>query len=505
MQAPPPDSTPVFPPTADPGKDGAPIKPRKRRRRGLIWSLAVVIGLIVVATGGVFYANHYYSDKAAPGATLAGLEVTGQTSRQLEETAKSLVSGMKFTFVEEGTELEGGAGELGVSADPAAVAKAVIAAGADQPLWHRLNPWTVKPVPIKASIDQDQLREFLDAKFITEAETTSDASVVYDPEAVSFEVVPAVTGFRTEVEPAADAIAAYLADTSAPAEVRIGKVEDPPAIDDAAAQQAADAATAGLTRAITFDNGKDGYSKRTYQLPVASIGGWTRFTPDSESGVIAVSYDEAAIAEELPALLADKVAIPSRKAIEMEYPDSDKLIGTVQWGLDGYKMADPAQVIAEVTAALNEGSDADIAVPLETEPFETERTKPPTNYDEPDGAHWIDVNKSTFLATLYAGSTQVGQYVISTGRPGHDTPSGTFYVYLKYEDQIMRGPASDPYESPPQWVSYFSGGVAFHSAPWNEPGNWQRRVSHGCVNMKTRDAKVVFDFAPIGTKVVVHD
>ncbi|MDR2565723.1 MAG: L,D-transpeptidase/peptidoglycan binding protein [Bifidobacteriaceae bacterium] len=483
--------------------EGAGAKPR-RRHRTLKWSLAAVFVLAVAATGGVVYANHYYSDKAVPGVTLAGLPVAGQTAAELERTAANLVGGMRFTFTAAGDTLTGNAEELGVHADPKAIAGEVLAAAKGQPLWRKLNPWTDKALPVKAQVDQEALRQFLDAGFIAEDQATTDAAVAYDPETASFAVVPSFTGLRTEVEPAVEAIQAHLADTAAPAKVEVKTVPDPPAIDDAAAQAAVDAATAGLGRVITFDNGQSGVKARSYQLPAASIGAWTTFTADPAQGVIEVGYDADKVATELPGLLAEQVAIPSRKHVVMTYPDSDREIGVVQWGLNGLRMADPAPVIQEVAAALAEGRDAAVTVPLETDPFETERVKPPTNYDEPNGAHWIDVNKSTFIATLYAGSTPVGSYVISTGKPGHDTPSGTFYVYLKYEHQVMRGPASDPYESPTDWVSYFSGGVAFHSAPWNEPNNWQRRVSHGCVNMKTRDAKVVYDFAPIGTKVVVH-
>jgi hypothetical protein len=477
----------------------------KRRHRALKWSLAAVFVLVAGAAGGVVYANHYYSDKALPGATLAGLPVAGQTEAELEQTAAKLVGDMKFTFTAAGATLTGNAEQLGVAADPKAVAGQVLATAKGQPLWRKLNPWTEKPVPVTAEVDEQALRQFLDAAFIAEDQETTDAAVAYDPETASFTVVPSFTGLRSEIRNAVEAIEAHLADTTAPAQVEIVKVADPPAIDDAAAQAAVEAAVAGLERVVTFDNGQDGVRSRTYQLPAASIATWTVFTPDQAAGTIEVGYDSDKIAAELPGLLADKVAIASRKQIVMTYPDSDQEIGVAQWGLNGLRMADPEPVIGEVTAALAEGRDVAVTVPLETDPFETEKVKPPSNYDEPDGAAWIDVNKSTFIATLYAGTTPVGSYVISIGKPGHDTPSGTFYVYLKYEHQVMRGPASDPYESPTNWVSYFTGGVAFHSAPWNEPNNWQRRVSHGCVNMKTRDAKVVFDFAPIGTKVVVHD
>ncbi|MDR2378948.1 MAG: L,D-transpeptidase, partial [Bifidobacteriaceae bacterium] len=483
----------------------------RRRHRALKWSLAVCLALVAAAGGAVAYADHYFADRAAPGATLAGLDVAGQTESELRKTAAALVAGLRFTFTADGetlsndAKLTGDASQLGVTVDPKAVAADVLSAAKDQPLWRKLNPWTDKPVAVKAEFNAQTVRQFLDAEFISEAQTTSDAAVAFDPEAVAFSVVPAVVGLKTEAEPAIEAMRAHLADTAAPTEVAVKAAPDPPKIDDAAAGAAAAQATEALGRVIGFDNGQDGVRARTYQLPAAVIGGWVAFTPDPARGVIDVSFDQALIAAELPGLLADKVAIAAREHIVMTYPDSDTQIGVVQWGLNGLRMADPAPVAVEVAAALAQGRDAQITVPLETDPFETKQVKPPTNYDEPDGAHWIDVDKSSFTATLYAGTTEVGSYVISIGKPGHDTPSGTFYVYLKYDHQVMRGPASDPYESPTDWVSYFSGGVAFHSAPWNEPNNWRRRVSHGCVNMKTRDAKVVYDFAPIGTKVVVHD
>jgi lipoprotein-anchoring transpeptidase ErfK/SrfK len=53
-----------------------------------------------------------------------------------------------------------------------------------------------------------------------------------------------------------------------------------------------------------------------------------------------------------------------------------------------------------------------------------------------------------------------------------------------------------------RWDTYFDGGNAFHTAYWHN--NFGTPMSHGCINMREADAKVVYDFAPLGTKVVVH-
>ena len=70
----------------------------------------------------------------------------------------------------------------------------------------------------------------------------------------------------------------------------------------------------------------------------------------------------------------------------------------------------------------------------------------------------------------------------------------------------MRGENADGtnYEAPDvPWVTYFHRGYALHAAhrgalPSATPG----RI--GCVNLPVSVAKQVYDFAPLGTPVVVH-
>ena len=52
------------------------------------------------------------------------------------------------------------------------------------------------------------------------------------------------------------------------------------------------------------------------------------------------------------------------------------------------------------------------------------------------------------------------------------------------------------------WTMYFHGGYAIHGTYWHN--NFGRPMSHGCVNMKTPEAKILFQWAPKGTLVVVH-
>ena len=83
---------------------------------------------------------------------------------------------------------------------------------------------------------------------------------------------------------------------------------------------------------------------------------------------------------------------------------------------------------------------------------------------------------------------------VSTGAPGYDTPAGSYSIFRKEEMSW-----SVPFEVWLPWASYFVGGIAFHEYPDVPP----YPASHGCVRVPRYDAKLVYDFTPIGTPVAV--
>ena len=90
--------------------------------------------------------------------------------------------------------------------------------------------------------------------------------------------------------------------------------------------------------------------------------------------------------------------------------------------------------------------------------------------------------------------------VVSTGTRWYPTVKGRFRIYVKYRATRMRGPGYNLPNVP--WTMYFHGGYAIHGTYWHN--NFGRPMSHGCVNMKTPEAKWLFEWAPKGTLVVVH-
>ena len=83
----------------------------------------------------------------------------------------------------------------------------------------------------------------------------------------------------------------------------------------------------------------------------------------------------------------------------------------------------------------------------------------------------------------------------SSGAPGYTTPAGRFEVFRKERDSW-----SVPYQVWLPWASYFNAGIAFHGYPEVPP----HPASHGCVRVPEPEAEHVYDFARIGTTVIVR-
>ena len=115
-------------------------------------------------------------------------------------------------------------------------------------------------------------------------------------------------------------------------------------------------------------------------------------------------------------------------------------------------------------------------------------------------SRWIEVNVATQRLVAWEGPTPVYAVVVSTGTDSHPTQSGSFAVQSKYRTARMQGEDYDVPDVP--YTMYYSGGYAIHGAYWHR--RFGTPVSHGCVNVAVDHAKWLYDWAEVGTPVVVH-
>jgi hypothetical protein len=133
---------------------------------------------------------------------------------------------------------------------------------------------------------------------------------------------------------------------------------------------------------------------------------------------------------------------------------------------------------------------------------------PPKKY----GGRWVDVNLTHFYLVAYQDSIPVYGAIITAGRDGR-TPLGEFQVLRRVRNETMDSatvgiPEGDPdyyFLENVQYTQYFrSGGYAIHENYWSHPSSYGRFSSNGCVGLMEHDAKWLWDFTSIGSRVHVH-
>ena len=117
----------------------------------------------------------------------------------------------------------------------------------------------------------------------------------------------------------------------------------------------------------------------------------------------------------------------------------------------------------------------------------------------------IEIDLSGQRLWLHQKGKIIGEYVISSGRPGMATPAGTFKILSK-----IRLVWSARYRLYMPYSLNFYNGYFIHELPY-WPGGYREGenhlgipVSHGCVRLGIGAAAKVYGFADIGTKVVIH-
>ena len=99
------------------------------------------------------------------------------------------------------------------------------------------------------------------------------------------------------------------------------------------------------------------------------------------------------------------------------------------------------------------------------------------------------------------------EFDVITGQPGKETEAGKFSIFKKIEDST-----SKKYKAPMPYTMFFSkDGKAVHGTKWATLRSYLHAYvtesvgSMGCVGLTEDDARTLFEWAPIGTAIVILD
>lgn len=113
---------------------------------------------------------------------------------------------------------------------------------------------------------------------------------------------------------------------------------------------------------------------------------------------------------------------------------------------------------------------------------------------------------------VYRGNHLQASYPIAIGKPGWETPTGTFEVMQMQREPAWQNPLTGKIIPPgadnplgARWIGFWTDGrnfIGFHGTP--EEHSVGQAVSHGCLRMRKKDVLALYTQVSIGTPVTVQ-
>ena len=113
----------------------------------------------------------------------------------------------------------------------------------------------------------------------------------------------------------------------------------------------------------------------------------------------------------------------------------------------------------------------------------------------------VVASTATHFMNVYRNGSLFAHWPISTGRPGDNTPNGTYLTIDKGNPVLMKGPG---YRIKVPWSVRFTwSGDYLHDAFWSVGQQGFQNVSHGCVNMAPANAETYYKMEVPGDPVTI--
>lgn len=504
---------------SEPAALGGPSARRGGRRRLVLILLAVIAVIAVVLAGGALAYAKQFEGRALPGTTILGQDVAGQTPEEIAALVSDRAESVTVSVTAGEEQHEVYLADLGVTVDAAASGQAAV--DRDNSLGSVISSTWSGEHPVDPVVDVDEKAVSAYATSLVPEDRTDpvDAEVVFDEEEQSWTAVEGRNGQGVDPSTLVDEVTAQ-----APA-LESFDVEQPveeiaPAITTEEAEEVVGSIASLLEQPMSITSA-DG---EVHDVSAERRSGWLSVGPDESGQALSISVDEEGVREWV-STRAEQDTVEPKDGIE-QIDDEGEVVKVVSEKRDGVEITNVDAVADELIDSLKGTSPLEAAFESRTVESTTEQVKAPEEEDseesedadgedeappaEPTGEKWIDVDLSAKTVTAYVGDTPVwGPRPMVDGKPGNETVTGSYEIYLRYDKQDMTNEATYPeghekhyYNPDVPWVQYFHRGYGFHGAPWRSSFGYSG--SHGCINMPVHEAKWLYDWASMGTRVEVH-
>ncbi len=128
----------------------------------------------------------------------------------------------------------------------------------------------------------------------------------------------------------------------------------------------------------------------------------------------------------------------------------------------------------------------------------------PNKFGEDRLEKLIYVDLKTQTLTYFLGPYQVREILVSSGTKSRPTPAGEYSILKKLPSVHYKGTNYDYPNT--RWNMLFKyqkgGNLYIHGAYWHN--NFGKVMSHGCVNVSYADVEALYNWADLGTKIVIQ-
>ena len=486
--------------------------PKKRGRTLFFVLAAIAVVIALVATGGSFAYAKQFEGKALPGTTISGVDVTGKTAEEIRAIVEKNTGGVKVTVDAGGERTTVPLEEVGARIDVAKTVEKALSRESSIPSVVSAALSGTHDITPVVTVDEEKARAYAESLVPDNEVDPVDAEIVQDDDTKEFSVVESKAG--KGVDPA---VFVATVKKKAPELKNFTVKQEFTTIEPKLNTETAEATLDKLETMLKSSLVVKGPEDKTFEVKRKDRLNFVSIAPNEAGDHFEITVDEEKI-DGYVGKLTEKVARSKKDGVVEVAEDGSRT--EVSPGKDGIKVTNQKDISEKLTHALSTGEDLDVAMTTEVEKAEVKEKKvekAPVDLEKVPGelpsyapaeAHngekWIDINLADKTVTAYVGDKAVfGPVSVVDGGKGTETPTGEYEIWYRTEVQDMGCTPRYSYCSRNvKYNQFFHKGYALHSAPWRSSFGYSG--SHGCVNMRVKDAKWLFEWASLGTKVVSH-
>ena len=459
-----------------------------------------LIMLMLVVLGGCAYgaASYYFADRFFEGTWINGVNCSQMTASQVEDLFKQ-----KFQNYSIEVSARDQSPQTIAGAD---ISYQYLSTGEVLKLLKQQKPYEwIKglyeqksyTVSENTGYNRTQLQEKLKSLSCAQAENQTEPENAYVAyQNGQFVIVPETVGSKLDIKAAYKVLDAAV--EAGQASVNFGDtpeayVDAEVTSDDPALQSALEACNNYTKASITYT-----FGDQTTTLNGDTIKDWLQF---DEKGQLV--WDDNSFQQHVADYVAQLAATYDTVGTEREFQTTSGRTVYVSSSVYGWKI-DQAAEAAQLSQEIQSGTQTT------REPVYSQ-TANAYGINDP-GNTYIEVDLSEQHMYYYQNGSDIFESDFVSGNMSYadrQTHAGIFTLYYKKSPDVLRGSmkadGSYEYESKVQYWMPFDGGIGFHDASWRDEFGGDIYLtdgSHGCINMPSENAGILYDLIQYGVPIV---